>query len=374
MMPARLSGAACAAVARVTIWQPCAGNLTTGSSVPPAGRSSVKTATLIPHEAGAARLVPVLRRYVQIARPDHWIKNIFVVPGAAAALAVAPGAGAVAVLPFVLALVAACLLASANYTINEFLDARHDRFHPQKSGRPGACGLLDGRIVLLQYLLLLIAGLAVAARINQPFVLAGLALAVMGVLYNAPPIRTKDKAYLDVLSESVNNPIRFFLGWFAITGATLPPASALLAYWMGGAFLMAIKRYSEYRGIADPARAALYRRSFAHYSEQSLLLSGFFFALCSAFFTAIFLIKYRIEFLLLFPLIATLFTWYVAIGLKRDSAAQAPEKLHREVAFLCFAAFTFLAAAVLFFIDLPFLRALTEPYLIPTGALLSGMR
>ena len=86
-----------------------------------------------------------------------------------------------------------------------------------------------------------------------------------------------------------------------MTGAFLPPASVLLAYWMGGAFLMAIKRYSEYRGIADPARAALYRRSFAFYSEQSLLLSGFFYALLSACFTGVFLIKYRIEFLLVLP-------------------------------------------------------------------------
>ena len=325
-------------------------------------------------EAASPGVGASLRSYVQIARPDHWIKNIFVIPGAAAAFAVAPHAGDVSVLPLVLALVSVCLLASANYTINEFLDAQYDRFHPLKSDRPGARGLLDGRLVLVQYLSLAVCGLAIGGLINKPFLLTALALLAMGLVYNAPPVRSKDKAYLDVLSESVNNPIRFLMGWFAITGDVLPPASALLAYWMGGAFLMAIKRYSEYRGIGDPARAALYRRSFAHYSEQSLLLSGFFFALCSAFFTAIFLIKYRIEFLLLFPLIATLFTWYVAIGLKRDSAAQAPEKLHREFAFLCFAAFTFLVAAALFFVDLPFLRALMEPYLIPTGAVLPGLR
>jgi 4-hydroxybenzoate polyprenyltransferase len=321
-----------------------------------------------------------LRRYIQIARPDHWIKNIFVIPGAAAALAVAPHSAAMALLPFALAPfilarfalvgISVCLLASANYTINEFLDAQYDRFHPLKSNRPGAQGLLDGRIVLVQYLVLACLGLAVAARINMPFALTGLALVAMGLVYNGPPLRSKDRAYVDVLSESVNNPLRFLLGWFAVTSDVLPPASALLAYWMGGAFLMAIKRYSEYRGIGDPARAALYRRSFARYSEQSLLLSGFFFALCSAFFTAIFLIKYRIEFLLLFPLIATLFTWYVAIGLKHDSAAQAPEKLHRERAFMCFAGFTFLVAAALFFVDLPFLRALMEPHFIATGAVL----
>jgi len=334
----------------------------------------MKTAIAITDAAAGPAGGTGLRLYLQIARPDHWIKNIFVVPGAAAAFAVAPHAGGMAVAPLALMLVSVCLLASANYTINEYLDGQYDRFHPLKSARPGAQGLLDGRLVLLQYLALATAGLSVAVEISRPFALAGLSLVAMGVVYNAEPLRTKDKAYLDVLSESVNNPIRFLLGWFAVTGATLPPASALLAYWMGGAFLMAIKRYSEYRGIGDPARAALYRRSFARYSEESLLLSGFFFALCSAFFTAIFLIKYRIEFLLLFPLLATLFTWYVAIGLKRDSAAQAPEKLHREIAFLCFAAFTFLVAAALFLVDLPFLRALMEPYFIPTGAVLPGLR
>ena len=58
--------------------------------------------------------------------------------------------------------------------------------------------------------------------------------------------------------------------------------------------------------------------------------------------------------------------------MKRDSAAQAPEKLHRERAFLCFAAFTFLVAAALFFVDLPLLRALMEPHFIRTGAVLPG--
>jgi decaprenyl-phosphate phosphoribosyltransferase len=313
-----------------------------------------------------------LQTYVQIARPDHWIKNIFVIPGFAAALAVAPHAPGLHALPLALALISACLTASANYTLNEFLDAQSDSYHPLKGERPGARGLLDSRLVFLQYLLLASAGLLVAALISGAFYATDAALVVMGVLYNASPVRTKDKAYLDVLSESINNPIRFLLGWFAVTSNFLPPASVLFAYWMGGAFLMAIKRYSEYRHIADPTRAALYRRSFAYYSEQSLLLSGFFFALCSAFFTAIFLIKYRVEFLLIFPLLATLFTWYVAIGLKRDSATQAPEKLWRESAFMSFAAFTFIAAAVLFFVDLPFLHVLMEPHFISTGAALAG--
>jgi 4-hydroxybenzoate polyprenyltransferase len=301
--------------------------------------------------------------YLKIARPDHWIKNVFMLPGVAFALAVAPHTEPW--LSPILSLLCLCLIASANYTINEFLDARSDRFHPLKSGRPGALGLLNPRLVLAQYLALAACGLIIAETINLPFFLSSVALLVMGLIYNVSPVRSKDRAYLDVLSESINNPIRFLFGWFAVTQVALPPVSALLAYWMGGAFLMGVKRFSEYRRIGDPARAALYRRSFGTYTEDSLLLSSFFYALCSAFFIGIFLIKYRIEYVLIFPLFAILFTWYLAIGLKSDSAAQAPEKLYRETIFLGFAGLTFLMAAALFFIRLPLLQGLMENQLIP---------
>ena len=36
----------------------------------------------------------------------------------------------------------------------------------------------------------------------------------MGVVYNVKPLRSKDLPIFDVLSESVNNPIRFLIGWY----------------------------------------------------------------------------------------------------------------------------------------------------------------
>ena len=45
-----------------------------------------------------------------------------------------------------------------------------------------------------------------------------------------------------VIVESLNNPLRFLFGWFAVTLHFAPPVSVLLAYWCGGAFLMAAKR------------------------------------------------------------------------------------------------------------------------------------
>lgn len=61
------------------------------------------------------------------------------------------------------------------------------------------------------------------------FFYASIFLLVMGVLYNVKPIRTKDRACVDVLSESINNPIRLVLGWAAISTIMLPPSSLLIS-------------------------------------------------------------------------------------------------------------------------------------------------
>ena len=70
------------------------------------------------------------------------------------------------------------------------------------------------------------------------------------------------------------------------------------------------------------------------------------------------------EFLLTTPLFAALFTLYLAIGMRKNSATQAPEKLYRETALIALAAVTFVASIALFFVDIPFLHGFMEPSLI----------
>jgi Ca2+/Na+ antiporter len=123
------------------------------------------------------------------------------------------------------------------------------------------------------------------------------------------------------------------LGWAMVDPTTLPPSSLILAYWMGGAFLMTVKRFAEYRSIVathGPEVLGDYRRSFRHYTADRLLILSFLFALLAAFFVAVFLIKYRIEYLLSFPLFAALFAVYLRLGLKQNSSAQTPERLLKE--------------------------------------------
>jgi decaprenyl-phosphate phosphoribosyltransferase len=301
---------------------------------------------------------------VATVRPDHWFKNIFMLPGGALALVLAgdPLPGAIGWL--LLAIVSTCLIASANYTINEWLDAEFDRHHPIKKYRPSAAGQITAPMAYTQWAILATVGMSIAAAISTNFFLFSGILLAMGVIYNVKPFRTKDRQYLDVLSESVNNVLRFMLGWSAIINDVLPPSSILLAYWMGGAYLMAIKRYAEYRFINSAEGAGLYRRSFRYYTEESLLASAFFYALCSAFFLGVFLIKYRIEFLLSIPFLALLFTWYLVIGMRAKSPAQSPEKLYREKSFALYVAGLGCLIVVLFFVDLPWLHVLVENHVL----------
>lgn len=306
-----------------------------------------------------------ISNYIAIARPDHWFKNIFVLPGFLVAVYIAEDIDITrALLVLALGIAATCLIASANYTINEWLDAEFDRQHPTKKKRPSAQGLIVGELVWVQWAVLSVAGLGLSLAIGTGFFACAALLLVMGLLYNVNPIRTKDRVYLDVLSESLNNPIRFMLGWTVVLGSTLPPSSILLAYWMGGAFLMAIKRFAEFRFIDDQALAGRYRVSFKYYTEHSLLASSFFYALTCSFLLGVFLVKYRIEYLLLMPFVAMLFTGYLWIGLRRDSVAQRPEKLYTEKKYVLFIAIMCLSFALLSVLDIPWLNLFLEPTLI----------
>jgi hypothetical protein len=208
----------------------------------------------------------------------------------------------------------------------------------------------------LEWTGLVATGLACAFAASKLTLVVACIFALQGIVYNVPPIRTKDKAYLDVVSEAVNNPLRLMIGWAMIDPTTLPPSSIILTYWAGGAFLMAAKRLSEFREItASHGRELLerYRASFAGYSEISLTVSCFVYSLVTSFFLAIFLIKYRVEYLLTVPVLIALFGHYLALSMGPASTAQRPEKLFKErvlIALVGLLAATFLFAT---FVNIP---------------------
>lgn len=295
-----------------------------------------------------------MKNYIKIARPDHWVKNAFILPGVIIGILLTEFTfTSDFIIKLIVGFMATCFIASANYVINEWLDAEFDKYHPTKKNRPVVSENMKFSLVMLEYAILIVLGVALSIFVGKMFLYMELWLLIMGVLYNVKPIRTKDIPYLDVLSESINNMIRLLLGWFIVTSQFQPPISILIGYWFAGAFLMATKRFAEYRMIADPSVAGLYRKSFIKYTEVSLLVSSFFYAMCATFFIGVFMIKYRIEYIIAMPFIFGLFCFYLAIAFKPDSAVQKPEKLYREKKLLAYIAVLIIVLIILTFVNIP---------------------
>jgi decaprenyl-phosphate phosphoribosyltransferase len=308
-----------------------------------------------------------LRAHLAIARLDHSIKNLFVLPGVIVPLSVSPALFTSHLLvTLLLAFLSVTLIACSNYVINEVLDAPFDRLHPTKRNRPAARGLVHIPAAYAQWLLMMVAGIAIGLTISRMFALVALVLWIMGCLYNFPPIRTKDVPYLDVLTESINNPLRMLLGWYAVTSVLVPPVSLLIAYWMLGCYFMGLKRFSELSEIGDRTVAGAYRASFKRYTPESLLVSVVFYASTAMLFLGAFIIRYRIELILGFPLVAFTMAIYLKLAFKHDSAVQNPEKLYREPLLMASFASTALVMGLLLFIRMPRLEIFFTPTLPST--------
>jgi 4-hydroxybenzoate polyprenyltransferase len=245
-------------------------------------------------------------------------------------------------------------ISTANYIINEIVDAPYDAHHPTKRNRP----LVKGEIKKIPFLLL---GVAISAtslylaylHFCPPFFYALLALLVAGFIYNIKPVRTKDIPFLDSISESANNPIRFLIGWFAFAPPEIwPPLSLLLCWWAFGNFLMIAKRLSEFRLLKE--RAGDYRNSLRRYSEGALMFG--MAASAVIFFLAYFYFSYtfKLETLLIFsPFIFFYFFLFFRKTMREDEVMEEPERLFMH---LKFALYTLFLIAIFFlssFLDKP---------------------
>lgn len=276
--------------------------------------------------------------YLKVLRPDHWLKNVFILFGHAVAFVLVllpqdtPKNYGELALKIVLSFIPACLVASANYIINEILDAPFDRMHPTKKLRPVPAGKV--KIPILWGIMVVITVVAFTLSLlwfNIAYTISLGLLLLSGFVYNVEPIRLKDRAFLDVIAESFNNPIRLWLGWYALLPAnTFPPLSIILAWWFFGALLMAGKRYAEYRFIGDAERSGQYRKSFKVYTEKSLILSmvthANFFCFCMGIAIAV----YLPNLVFVFPIVVIAILVYLNLAMSEAEARLEPEHLLRS--------------------------------------------
>ncbi|MFQ6084033.1 MAG: UbiA family prenyltransferase [Candidatus Aminicenantia bacterium] len=239
-------------------------------------------------------------------------------------------------------------ISTLNYIINEIADAPYDIHHPEKRNRPLVRGEVKKSSLFIVGLMLGLVGLSLGFYyFSFHFFLFLLILLLAGLIYNVKPLRTKEIPFLDAIVESANNPIRFLIGWYALSEANFfPPLSLLLLWWGFGNFLMVAKRLSERRLLKD--RAGDYRLSLRRYSEKSL----FIFMIISVLFFFIeyyiFALNFKLQSFIYFsPFIFFYFFLFFRKTLKEKGIMEEPELLFLKN--LRFAGYTiFLGILIIF--------------------------
>jgi len=300
-----------------------------------------------------------MRAYFEAMRLGRWPRSLALLVGCAACFLLHPGffqgeniatVAARAGLAFLLT----WAISTANYIINEIADAPYDAHHPTKRNRP----LVRGEIRRFPFLaagavLILVSLLAARLFFSPAFFYSLFALLIAGFIYNIKPVRTKDIPFLDSISESANNPIRFFIGWFAFAPAhVMPPLALLLCWWAFGNFLMVAKRLSEFRLLQD--KAGDYRRSLKRYSRNSLLAG---MAASALVFFATYLIfsagTGRISMIVMALPVLVYFGLFFHKTLREREIMEEPERLFKQPIFAAYSLLLAVGFLLSFLLDKP---------------------
>lgn len=253
------------------------------------------------------------QNYINIMRLSQSIKHIFVIPG------VIFGYYLTKELPelhkFIFSLISIILIASSNYIMNEICDRHYDIHHELKKNRVLTKKKISLKESYYLYFFCLFTGLLIAKiLVNNFFFLVTIIFFISAIIYNIQPLRFKNIPIIDVITESFNNPIRLLLGFsLFFPKVALPSLSLIISYWLAGAFLMNSKRLSEvifFQKKNNISKLKKYRLVYNFYNFQNLNCLSFFYGSTSLSFLSIFIIKYKIEFILLLPLLIFIFSIY----------------------------------------------------------------
>ena len=209
-----------------------------------------------------------MRTLVELLRGRQWVKNLFLVfplifSGRFMELSLWAQVS--------MGVIAFCLISSGMYIINDIVDLKEDRLHPQKSQRPLAAGKMPVALAMFICGAVLILGLALSWRIGQDFLVFALAYILLNILYN---MRTKHIVIVDVLMIAFGFQIRIFAG----SAAThiVPSLWLLMCVFVLALFLGFTKRRYEISTLKSDAVAhrGVLSEYTAYFLDQMIMISS----------------------------------------------------------------------------------------------------
>ncbi len=179
-----------------------------------------------------------LRSIITLARPEHWVKNLFLfLPAFFGARLSEPDIFRNALLGFV----AFSLTASAVYVLNDLVDAPQDRNHPDKCRRPIASGEISPSQGFLIGGTLLILGWSLPAFLHMEMLVFSVLYFFVNVAYS---LSLKHFAIVDVSLISLGFLLRVLAGG-SVTGVAVSHWLIVLTFLLA-LILGLAKRRGEY--------------------------------------------------------------------------------------------------------------------------------
>ena len=223
-----------------------------------------------------------IRQIIKVARPTHWIKNIFVfLPvffGGALLNTTEVVAAALTFMSFSLA-------ASAIYCLNDIIDVDADRAHPVKCKRPIASGAItipQAYGMMTVSLLISIVLMFLLPEGHAKSILVIIAYFVINVAYC---LRLKEYAIIDVCIIASGFVLRILAGGYA-TGVHLSKWIVLMTFLLT-LFLAFAKRRDDVLRMNTTGRAP--RKNTSRYNltfiNQAITITGSVMVVCYVMYT-----------------------------------------------------------------------------------------
>jgi decaprenyl-phosphate phosphoribosyltransferase len=247
---------------------------------------------------------------LQLLRPKHWIKNLFVLaPLVFSGLFTRRPTALLALFGTLLF----CVAASLVYVINDLTDLRSDALHPVKrQTRPLASGAVS--VSLARLLLVVLSALLLAGSfVSTPLVAVLIVYIVLNVFYSA---WLKRIPVVDIFCVAAGFVLRVYAGAVVID---VPLSSWMLVTTLSIAlYLAAIKRRDELEAQGDSARAVLGQYSVALLDRFALMSS-----VCAMVFYSLFVVTTRPVLAFTIPLVLFgIFRYWFLVD--RDNRGESP--------------------------------------------------
>lgn len=162
--------------------------------------------------------------YLKNTRLSHWWWWIGVC--AIASIAFNPD---VAIKPVLLVILGFSFLFASVYSLNNTYDHKSDKWNPSK-GNPVAQDRISFEGGIVESMVLGVIGLIFLGLVSLEGVIGGVLLSLLSIIYHVPPIRTKARPYLDIITITLLYSTPFFIGYSSINSIDLRGTSLAILF------------------------------------------------------------------------------------------------------------------------------------------------